>query len=217
MGASTPCIWRRMRPATAPTMPKTPALKGARIGGRVRQISATSVGAVTQTTVAGAQPKSTSAATVKANPSETRFASAPSTGTGKRSARVDATRNASTPTTVVVEPGSRTKKNVAAQNAATPTRETGATTASNLAGGSALPLISLLPGEVREIPGEVAEQRRNHDKQGHKHEGCVLRGPLKHSRRPLNPVPHYGESLVRGCAWASPERVKSDVLEGNPS
>jgi hypothetical protein len=114
----------------------------ARIGGRVRQISATSVGAVTQTTVAGAQPKSTSAATVKTNPSETPFASAPSTGTGKRSARVDATRNATTPTTVVVDPGSRAKKNVAAQNAATPTRETGATTASNLAGGSALPLIT---------------------------------------------------------------------------
>ena len=41
----------------------------------------------------------------------------------------------------VVEPGSRSKENVAARYAATPTRETGATTASSLAGGSALPLI----------------------------------------------------------------------------
>src|SRR3954453_12031763 len=88
------------------------------------------------------QPKRISSATAKTNPSETPLASAPSTGTGKRSASVEATRKATTPTTVVVEPGSRAKTYVAAQNAATPTRETGATTASNLAGGSALPLIS---------------------------------------------------------------------------
>jgi hypothetical protein len=91
--------------------------------------------------VAGAQPKSTRPATAKTNPSETPFASAPSTGTGNRSARVAATRKAVTPPTVVHDPGSRKKVMVAARNAATPTRETGATTARSLAGGSARPLI----------------------------------------------------------------------------
>src|SRR5437588_3161801 len=100
----------------------------ARIGGRRRQISATTVGATTQMIVAGAQPKRTRAATVKTNPRETPFASAPSTGTGNRSARVDAIRNAATPATIVAEPGSRAKTTVAAMNAATPTMETGATT-----------------------------------------------------------------------------------------
>src|SRR6478752_5451310 len=98
--------------------------------------------------VAGAQPKSTSAATAKTKPSETPFASAPSTGTGNRSASVDATTNATTPATVVAEPGLCKKENVAARCAATPSRETGATTASSLAGGSARTLIrSDLPGE----------------------------------------------------------------------
>ena len=54
--------------------------------------------------VAGAQPKSTRAATAKTKPSETPFASAPSTGTGKRSASVEATRNAATPAIVVARP-----------------------------------------------------------------------------------------------------------------
>ena len=64
--------------------------------------------------VAGAQPKSTSAATAKTKPSETPFASASSTGTGKRSASVEATRNAETPASVVHDPGSRKNVNVAA-------------------------------------------------------------------------------------------------------
>src|SRR4051812_36981587 len=113
--------------------------------------------------VAGPQPKRISSATAKTKPSETPFASAPSTGTGKRSARVEASRNATTPSIVVVEPGLLKKENVAARYAATPTSETGATTASSLAGGSARPLIFellALPGEVEEGPGEVADERR---------------------------------------------------------
>src|SRR3954463_16799904 len=114
--------------------------------------------------VAGAQPKSTRAATANTKPSETPFASAPSTGTGNRSASVEATRKAKTPTTVVSDPGSLTKENVAARYAATPTRETGPTTARSLAGGSARRIIprGLLPGEV-ENPGEVGEQAGDRD------------------------------------------------------
>src|SRR6476469_2247656 len=107
--------------------------------------------------VAGAQPKSTSPATAKTKPSETPFASAPSTGTGKRSVRIAATRNAPTPRMISGDRVSRANTNVAARYAATPTRETGATTASNLAGGSARPLIQrggALPVEVQ--PDAVA-------------------------------------------------------------
>src|SRR6187549_2065007 len=122
--------------------------------------------------VAGAQPKSTSAATAKTKPSETPFASASSTGTGKRSASVEATRKALTPARVVHDPGLVKNVYVAARYAATPTTETGATTASSLAGGSARPLIERggpLPGEVQ--PDAEAVRRsdgheRNDDEQG---------------------------------------------------
>src|SRR6185437_8668514 len=109
--------------------------------------------------VAGAQPKSTSAASAKTKPRETPFASAPSTGTGKRSASVEAMRNAPTPAIVVAEPGSRAKATVATAYAGMPTSETGATTASSLAGGCARRLIRVatLPGEVERAPGEIGE------------------------------------------------------------
>src|SRR5437763_14206470 len=134
--------------------------------------------------VAAPQPKITSAATAKTNPSESPFASAPSTGTGNRSARIEATRNAATPAIVPVEPGSRKNENVAARYAATPTSETGATTASSRDGGSALLIQMPLPGEVREFPGEVAEHDRERDEQGDQGKACDLRVPLKHERVP---------------------------------
>src|SRR4051794_39697763 len=133
--------------------------------------------------VAGAQPKSTSAATAKTKPSETPFASAPSTGTGKRSASVEATRNAVTPASVVHDPGSRKKVYVAARYAPIPTRETGATTARSLAGGSARPLIQ----EGAALPGEVEAQPRFETVRGSDGDECRddeqsrdLRVPLKH-------------------------------------
>src|SRR5512146_2417307 len=136
--------------------------------------------------VAGAHPNSTRAATAKTKPSETPFASAPSTGTGKRSASVEATRNAPTPASVVPEPGARANATVATAYAVMPTRETGTTTASNLAGGCARPLIrgATLPGEVESPPGEVGEIRgdceKRHRCQNRRHLGV----PLEHLRSP---------------------------------
>src|SRR6478735_12021988 len=140
--------------------------------------------------VAGAQPKSTRAATAKTKPSETPFASASSTGTGKRSASVEATRNAVTPASVVHDPGSRKNVTVAAIYAETPTTETGATTASSLAGGSARPLIQrggALPGEVQ--PDTDAVRRSDCNQRSDDKQGCDLRVPLKHGN-PSRWVPH---------------------------
>src|SRR5437764_5917673 len=119
----------------------------------------------------------TSAATAKTNPSETPFASFPSTGTGNRSASVDARRNAATPAIRAVDPGCATNHTVAARYAATPTRETGATTARSLAGGSARPFIEgrrPLPGEVEAFDVSPAVQRSERDEQGQHEEGGQL-------------------------------------------
>src|SRR3954447_25859869 len=134
------------------------------------------------------QPKRISSATAKTNPSETPFASAPSTGTGKRSARVEATRKANTPRIVVADPGLLKKETVAARYAATPTRETGATTASSLAGGSARPLIvsgRLLPGEVDDRPGEIGEAAGERNEQRNDQDHHHLRVPLEHGIPPV--------------------------------
>src|SRR3954447_12603050 len=140
--------------------------------------------------VAGAQPKSTRAATANTKPRETPFASAPSTGTGNRSASVDATRKAVTPASVVHDPGSRKNVIVAARYAATPIRETGATTARSLAGGSARPLMQRggpLPGEVQPDAGAV--RNREGDQGSHDEQSSDLRIPLKHGD-PSRWVPH---------------------------
>src|SRR3954462_8231709 len=201
--------WVSTHPARAPVRPKTPALKIVRMNALCRKI-ATIVGAVTETKVAGAQPNRSRAATAKTKPSETPFASAPSTGTGNRSASVEASRNAPTPTTVVVEPGSPAKENVAATYAATPTRETGATTARSLAGGSTRPLINerVLPGEVGSRPGEVGKLAREDHKGRQNHDRRHLRVPLNHQNPPSR-VPQQGNHGSRDCAWASPEGVKA--------
>src|SRR5947209_4099684 len=127
-----------------------------------------------------------SAASAKTKPSETPFASAPSTGTGNHSARVEATRNAPTPATVVAEPGSRANATVATAYAVRPTRETGATTASNLAGGCARPLIRVatLPGEVERAPGEVGEISRDGEQSRRCQNRRHLCVPLEHLRSP---------------------------------
>src|SRR3954471_21931799 len=132
------------------------------------------------------QPKRISSASAKTKPSETPFASAPSTGTGKRSARVEASRNAPTPAIVVAEPGSPANSTVATAYAVRPTRETGATTASSLAGGCARPLIpaATLPGEVESPPGEIGEIRGQRQQRHHCQDRRHLRVPLEHLRSP---------------------------------
>src|SRR4051794_11451991 len=111
----------------------------------------------------------TRAATANTNPSETPFASFPSTGTGKRSASVEARRNAAIPAPSAVEPGCVTNQKGAARYAAPPTTETGTTTARSLAGGSARPLIARkrpFPGEVEALEVSPAVPRCERDEQG---------------------------------------------------
>src|SRR6476661_6772334 len=162
--------------------------------------------------VAGAQPNRTRAATAKTKPSETPFASAPSTGTGNRSVSIEASRNAPTPSTTVVEPGSRRKTKVAARYAPTPTSDTGATTARSFAGGSALELIRVgrrLPGEVEAAvaEGRDAEGREGeHGRHDHRDQNDErdLRVPLKHGN-PLHELPHHGGFSDRHTWVTSPE------------
>src|SRR6478735_5238828 len=166
--------------------------------------------------VAGAQPKSTRAATAKTKPSETPFASASSTGTGKRSASVEATRNAVTPASVVHDPGSRKNVIVAARYAATPTTETGATTASSLAGGSARPLIQRggpLPGEVQPDAGAV--RRRDRQQRDEDEQSRDLRVPLKHGN-PSRWVPHCSPFSITTLRAGITRRGENPWGEPNP-
>jgi len=82
-----------------------------------------------------AQPKSTIEATPKTKDSETPPVSIPSTGTGKRSARVEAVSSAAKPTRVVVLCGVTAKEIAPAHATPRPAAQTGAMTARTRVGG----------------------------------------------------------------------------------
>src|ERR1700745_1719803 len=102
-----------------------------------------------QTTISpAAQPKSTIEATPKTNESDTPPVSTPSTGTGKRSARVEAASSAARPMSVVVLCGGTANEAAAAHATPRPATHTGTRTASNRGGGKARRVMQALPVQV---------------------------------------------------------------------
>src|SRR5262245_65568341 len=118
-----------------------------RIGGRC-SISWVIAGARNTTSKPAAQPKRTIDATPKTNESDTPPVSTPSTGTGKRSARVEAASSAARPTSVVVLCGVTANEAAAAQATPRPATHTGRRTASNRGGGKARRGVQALPEQV---------------------------------------------------------------------
>src|ERR1700745_1397938 len=99
-----------------------------------------------QTTISpAAQPKSTIEATPKTNESETPPVSIPSTGTGKRSARVEALSSAASPSRVAVWCGVTANEIAAAHATPTPAIQTGTMTARTRVGGRTRRVITRLP------------------------------------------------------------------------
>src|SRR4029450_12210885 len=142
-----------------------------RTGGRCSS-SCVIAGARKTTRRPAAQPKRTIEATPKTNESETPPVSTPSTGTGKRSARVEARRSAARPSSVVVLCGVTAKDTTAAQVTPRPAAQTGRRTARSRGGGKTRRVMSRLP--VRFVvlaaldaePAERDEHERQNDGDG---------------------------------------------------
>src|SRR5215468_10813645 len=140
---------------------------------------------MTASSAPASQPNRTSVATTKTYSSETPPASAPSTGTGKRSANIAAISKAPIPMRSTSSCAPRAKKNAALARVKVPAAHTGTNTASSRGGRpgrivTALPLPAELAREVLEAAEECDGQECDHDQH------CVeLRSPLKH-RTPSN-------------------------------
>src|SRR3954470_19978871 len=140
-------------------------------------------GARQTTSRPAAQPKSTIEATPKTNESETPPVSIPSTGTGKRSARVEALSSAASPTIVVVLCGVTANEAAAANATLKPARQTGAMTARTRVGGKTRCVITRLPVEVvGELFGQATERDQDQRKDGD--QGDNSRAPVQQRQPP---------------------------------
>src|SRR5512133_1077260 len=132
-----------------------------RTGGRCSS-SCVIAGARKTTRRPAAQPKRTIEATPKTNESETPPVSTPSTGTGKRSARVEASRSAARPSSVAVLCGVTAKDTTAAQVTPRPAAQTGTSTARSRDGGKTRRVMSRLPVQVVvDLDAEAAKREEN--------------------------------------------------------
>src|SRR3954470_11605207 len=138
------------------------------------------VGGRTTTSTPAAQPKRTIDATPKTKESETP-GSIPSTGTGKRSAKVDAARSATRPISVVVLCCESANETAPASVTARPARQTGATTARSRGGGSWWST-SPLPVQIQYVAPTADDGDREERKDSDEHEQAG--SPLQHRQPP---------------------------------
>src|ERR1044072_8093498 len=140
-------------------------------------------GARTTTQRPDAQHKSKIESTPKTNESETPPVSIPSTGTGKRSARVEAASSAAKPTRGVVLCGVTANEIAPAQATARPAAQTGTMTARTRAGGGTRFFMARLPVKgVGEVCGQATE--RDQDKREDGDEGDESRAPVQQLQPP---------------------------------
>ena len=165
-----------------------------RICGRCSK-SCVTAGASTTTSKPAAQPNRTIEATPKTNESDTPGGPTPSTGTGKRSARVEAVTNAASPRMVLVMCGVIANETIAAQVTPRPARQTGKTTASRRGGGKACCLTAPLPVQVQPVL-EASAENRDEKQYDHGGKGNEARTPLQHLQPPQRSE-HNGEILHR--------------------
>src|SRR5690242_4187050 len=163
-----------------------------RICGRCSK-SCVTAGASTTTSRPAAQPKRTIEATPKTNDSETPGGPTPSTGTGKRSARVEAVTRAANPRMVVVLCGVIANDAIAAHVTPRPGRQTGNTTANRRGGGRAGRLTAPLPVQVQPVL-EACAEKRDEQERDHGGKGNEARTPLQHFQPPHRSE-HNGEIL----------------------
>ena len=126
-------------------------------------------------------------------------ASTPSTGTGKRSAKIEAARRAASPIRVVVLCCERANETAPASVTAMPAAQTGARTARSLGGGS-LCSTAPLPVQVKHEVLAVTADDGDHKKREDCDERKEALAPLQHREPPQNPK-HDSAILKsrRGC------------------
>src|SRR5215813_8741656 len=170
--APSPAIGVETAAAAVAASATTETLYAIRIGGRCSS-SCEAAGARATTITPAAQPKRTIEATPKTKDSETPPTSMPSTGTGKRSARVDAASRAAMPMTVVVLCGVTAKDAIAPTVTPRPATQTGTMTASSRVGGRTrcdmvpVPLPVEVVGELDAETGKRDQNERQNCGQGH--------------------------------------------------
>src|SRR5437588_5502715 len=153
-------------------------------------MSCPTAGATTTATRPAAQPKSITAATPNTNESETPAASRPSSGTGKRSARIIAAAKRHRPTAVSAprcEPASEAS---AAAKAATPAAQTTATTAASRRGCRLVVTEPSLPVQIEAVEGlqpAAADQDGNQELRRRGRDES--RSPLRHPSLPPTKKP----------------------------
>src|SRR6476619_318850 len=160
-------------------------------------------GARQTTNSPAAQPNSTIDATPKTKESDTPPVSIPSTGTGKRSARVEAASSAARPTRVVVLCGVTANESTAAHATPKPAAQTGAMTARTRVGGRTRLVMARLPVQVvGELFGQATE--RDQDEREDGDEGDESWAPVQHlqppqdaCRTPTSLDPHAARHITR--------------------
>ena len=128
MATDLPWIGSPARPPASADSANIEPLYATRSGGR-RPIRCVTMGPPAATITPACQPKSTIAATAKTKPSVTPPASTPSTGTGKRSARIMPAKSPAIAARSPARCGAAAKETDAATTVATPATQTGTTIA----------------------------------------------------------------------------------------
>src|SRR5436305_10255933 len=169
-------------------------------------------GARQTTNSPAAQPKSTIEATPKTNESETPPVSIPSTGTGKRSARVEAASSARRPTSVVVLCGVTAKDTAPAHATPRPAAQTGTMTARTRAGGRTRCVMARLPVEVvGELDAEAGERNQDERENGGQSDESWL--PVEQRQPPQGRLVGRGQVSILVPVVTSPGRVNLHLAQ----